>query len=164
MKQLDTVVMRSSKKTLPFIIDAEDYDRVAGMCWHHKEREKLHLETHIKQSDGSFKKVYLHRLLVGAKPNDIVDHINGNPLDNRKCNLRIVDASTNSASARKLNSNNKSSGVRGIKKSKYGTYEVRYINKYYGTYKNIADAYQRWLDVVSIVNPILAKTLKEDEE
>lgn len=34
-------------------------------------------------------KKYLHRLLVGAKKGQVVDHINHNTLDNRKCNLRI---------------------------------------------------------------------------
>lgn len=42
---------------------------------------------------------YLHRLLVGAKKGQVVDHINHNTLDNRKDNLRICTQSDN-----KLNS------------------------------------------------------------
>ncbi|MCM3130939.1 hypothetical protein ACFQ3J_00435 [Paenibacillus provencensis] len=41
------------------------------------------------------KKVRLHRFLMDAKPGEIVDHINHNTLDNRKCNLRSVDETTN---------------------------------------------------------------------
>jgi hypothetical protein len=37
----------------------------------------------------------MHRLIVRAKPGEAVDHINGNPLDNRKANLRICSASDN---------------------------------------------------------------------
>jgi hypothetical protein len=38
----------------------------------------------------------LHRVIAGAKPGEIVDHINGNKLDSRRCNLRITDALHNS--------------------------------------------------------------------
>lgn len=45
--------------------------------------------------------VLMHRLLLGAKPGEIVDHINGDTLDNRKSNLRICTTSDNSANSRK---------------------------------------------------------------
>lgn len=37
----------------------------------------------------------LHRAVTGAAPHVIVDHINGNTLDNRRANLRIVTAEEN---------------------------------------------------------------------
>jgi len=40
----------------------------------------------------SRKKLYLHRLIVGACKGDIVDHINGDTLDCRRENLRFVSA------------------------------------------------------------------------
>lgn len=40
------------------------------------------------------KVVYLHRLLLDF-PKGVVDHINGNPLDNRRCNLRATTQTNN---------------------------------------------------------------------
>ena len=37
----------------------------------------------------------LHRIILDAKENEVVDHINGNTFDNRKQNLRITDNTNN---------------------------------------------------------------------
>ena len=47
---------------------------------------------------GPFHSERMHRIVVGIDRFDTrqVDHINGDTLDNRRVNLRVVDASTNS--------------------------------------------------------------------
>ena len=51
------------------------------------------------------KSYYLHRIifkmLTGEEPN-LIDHINGNPTDNRIENLRSVDNQTNTRNAKKF--------------------------------------------------------------
>ena len=63
-----------------------------------------------------YKHVYLHRLIMGAKKGEFVDHINGNCLDNRKCNLRICTQQQNNRN-RAISKNNKT----GYKCSNNGT-------------------------------------------
>lgn len=41
--------------------------------------------------------ISLHRFVIGAKPGEIVDHINRDRLDNRRVNLRIVNPRQSSA-------------------------------------------------------------------
>ena len=41
--------------------------------------------------------VYLHRLIMGAGPGDLVDHKDGERLDCRRTNLRLVDRAENNA-------------------------------------------------------------------
>ena len=66
----------------------------------------LHYKWRINHNgycDTSIKgrKVLMHRLIMNCISNKIVDHINGNKLDNRRENLRITDAVGNSQNKRK---------------------------------------------------------------
>lgn len=47
------------------------------------------------------KTVKIHNYIMQSKPREIVDHINGNKLDNRKCNLRILTNGQNRANTAK---------------------------------------------------------------
>jgi hypothetical protein len=57
-------------------------------------------------------KNYIHRLVIQAKPKEIVDHINGNGLDNRLENLRIASRQMN-----KVNSKRRTSKYIGVSKN-----------------------------------------------
>ena len=57
----------------------------------------------------------LHRILLEANGDDIVDHINGNPSDNRRKNLRICTKGQNNINS-VIRPSNKS-GYRGVYKS-----------------------------------------------
>ena len=80
-------------------------------------------------------------------PDFLVDHINGNSLDNRIENLRLATDRENSKN-RKRGSNN-TTGFKGVTKNKDGSFDARiYIDeehKYLGSFKTIklaANAYK----------------------
>lgn len=101
------------------------YDPNTGIfTWKKKtgHRIKIGDKAGSDRGDGYFKirikyKAYKsHRLawlyVYGYFPENCIDHINGNPSDNRICNLRLATLSQNQYN-RKKNSNNKS-GIKGV--------------------------------------------------
>lgn len=83
---------------------------------------------------------FLHRLIIGAKQGQIVDHINRDRLDNRLENLRIVDAKMN---ALNRGARGSSSKYKGVAKHKNG-WQVYVNKKYIGLFdseQNAAKAY-----------------------
>lgn len=81
-----------------FYFDLEDYDKIKDYCWYEEIYNNYHcLKTNIKNSD---KYIRMHSLL-GFKN---YDHINRNPLDNRKENFRKA--------SRLENGQNKSRNIR----------------------------------------------------
>lgn len=81
------------------IIDAADVDLVAGVNWYAGSNNYAQRKVKVKR--GRQDMVRLHRHITGARDGLYVDHINGNPLDNRRANLREATNSQNQANARK---------------------------------------------------------------
>lgn len=77
-----------------------------------RQRRDGYVTRHAKIA-GAWTKIYLHREITGAKPGEIVDHVNGNPVDNRLENLRITDQSGNLQNRRGPTRRSKT-GVRGV--------------------------------------------------
>lgn len=67
------------------IIDSSDVDIVKYIKW------RINCNGYVINNSEST--MFLHRRILGT--NNMVDHINGNKLDNRKSNLRIVTKSQN---------------------------------------------------------------------
>ena len=72
----------------------------------HKRAGKVYAVTYL----GS--PVYLHRLLTGAVKGQVVDHIDGNGLNNASENLRLCTPGQNRANCRKDRDNR--SGYKGV--------------------------------------------------
>ena len=79
-------------KGLFAIVDEEDYENLSRYQWYvlgHKNKE------YAARYVGNNKHLRMHRILLNAPDGIEVDHINGNRLDNRKCNLRLATRAEN---------------------------------------------------------------------
>ena len=96
------------------LVDKCDYHKVACLPWFVSFNDgKLYAKhTSRGRRTDPRHKLYMHRLVLNAPSELLVDHINGNGLDNRRCNLRLVDAALNTLTARLRNDN--TSGHRGV--------------------------------------------------
>lgn len=86
-----------SKAGLFAVVDDEDHERVSRFLWHPKRGG--HGGTVYAAAVVHRKKIPLHRLIEPDAP--MVDHINGDGLDCRRCNLRPCTPAQNSRNARK---------------------------------------------------------------
>lgn len=87
-------------KTIPLtqgqqaIVDDEDFEHFSTFKWY--ARKSSHTYYACRSSTyGTRKSIMMHRVIMQAKPGQIVDHINQNGLDNRRANLRFVTHAEN---------------------------------------------------------------------
>lgn len=95
------------------IIDQADHAKVSPHNWFPItfKNGAVNAITRMKL-DGKWRTIYLHRFIMGASKDALVDHENFNTLDDRRCNLRVCTKSQNQAHQRKQRNNK--SGFKGV--------------------------------------------------
>lgn len=127
------------------LVDDSDHPTLHRHKWH--LTTSGYAATTIK-ANGARQYTYMHRLLLDAGPDDIVDHIDGNPLNNTRANLRLVTRNQNQWN-RKTQAN--ASGYKGVawhkRKGKYyariQANGHRYFLGYFETAQEASQAYAR---------------------
>ena len=115
------------------IIDTEDIERIKKHKWNQQNNGK-HIEGYVNG-----KVIQLHRFIMNEdKDGIIIDHINRNPLDNRKCNLRRCNSQQNCCN-RKTHNKNKLK-VKNVRQRKDGKYEVNICKNYKQIYIGVYDS------------------------
>ena len=141
------------------LIDNEDFEKVKKYRW------RGSTGGYVRTSWGgknNYHEVRLHRLIMDAPDGIEVDHINRNPRDNRKSNLRLCDRKQNKANTGIISTN--TSGYKGVSLHK-GKWQasiridgrLRYLGRY-ETKEEAAKAYDMvafevWGEFASLNKP-----------
>lgn len=109
MQTFNTVQVKLSRGEFA-LIDASDAERVGAMRWYLNPGR----HTNYARSDKGRlvrSRIYMHRFILAAPRGVFVDHINGNGLDNRRENLRLVTPSQNGHNRRRWHSPHGRTGI-----------------------------------------------------
>ncbi len=125
------------------IVDLECLDKVLKVRWHTKLAKATNKYYVYGHSYGNEKKYLISRYILNVVDKDkIVDHINGDPLDNRLANLRIGTKAKNNYNAKKRK--NGTSKYKGVSKVVYDRYVSTITHKgkryYLGTFGSEREA------------------------
>lgn len=106
------------------VIDADDIDLVGPLSWRsRRSRGVCYVVANLPRSPAGRGEITLHRLILPTAPGLVVDHIDGDTLNNRKSNLRAATSAENCRN-RGPQSNNKT-GFKGVYLSGDGKYVAR---------------------------------------
>lgn len=110
------------------LIDRKDYTKIKHYSWStaNAYRNGRHVVTGLKttiKENGKRKTVLLHRLILNVS--DIIDHVNNNPLDNRRKNLRVCSYAENARNRK--NQKNQNGNLKGVKRKILKSGHVRYV-------------------------------------
>lgn len=110
------------------LVDDKDFEWLKKYKWTLSAPKNSPLQYGIiyPKRNGKRRMIYLHRIIAGAKKGEVVDHVDGNGLNNQRTNLRIVTQRQNM-----LNRKDQKSKIIGVTKhrDKYWA-RIRYQGKH----------------------------------
>jgi hypothetical protein len=121
------------------IVDAEDYDWLVQYKWHCR---KFNNNFYAFRQEHN-KTISMHRVIINAPKEMLVDHIDCNGLNNRKSNLRLCTYAQNACNRRpKPNSSSKYKGISFHRRDKKWEAQINHNgkSKYLGRYDIEIDA------------------------
>lgn len=89
--------LRNNRGTV--LVDPQDSWLLHFPWFEHKGTNTSYARTKINR-DGWHTFIFLHRAIMQPAPHEVVDHKNGNGLDNRRSNLRVCTKGQNSCNRR----------------------------------------------------------------
>jgi len=115
------------------LVDEIDFERIDAYVWRIDTNRKRAVHTKIRGVDIS-----LHHFVLNVV-GQLVDHRNGNALDNRRNNLRFATPTQNNGN-RVKSIKNKMSRFKGVSLRPYGRWEATFRRKYVGSFSTEEEA------------------------
>ena len=98
------------------IVDDADYALVAQFRWFARPAKHTVYASRTAWSQGVTTQIQMHRLILGVPSGVLVDHADGNGLNNSRSNLRLATTAANNANRRPREDRGKTvPGVKGVK-------------------------------------------------
>ena len=130
-------------------VDDEDFEYLNKFKWHALKRgQRYYAMKRIYLGKYKYSAISMHKFIIGKPQSGFdIDHINGNGVDNQKCNLRFV--------TRRQNLQNRHNGTRSSKypgvslkknrRKKWGaTIGINGVKKHLGYFRKEIDAFNTY--------------------
>lgn len=132
------------------LVDAADFPRLSQYKWlaARSGRGIFYVQRTVwMPSEKRYRKLHMHRVILGVDADTMVDHANGDGLDNRRSNLRPATPSQNAANMRRQSRN--TSGYRGVSyqpdRDKWrATIRENGVTRLIGAFSTAEEAAQAW--------------------
>lgn len=101
----EIIIFRKSGEECVFKVDVEDVPMLSTRQWcvqwnsSNSGKGYYYAICNVRKADGTHTTLKMHQLLCPTLPHQVIDHINRDTQDNRKCNLRAVDARQNACNS-----------------------------------------------------------------
>jgi hypothetical protein len=128
------------------LVDEADYVWLSQRKWcAHKQIRKGVVYWYVIAATKK-PKPYMHRLIVGASRGQLVDHKNGDGLDNRRENLRVATRAQNAMNRQPTRGRVVAKGVNQVGERWYAAITVRGRRKHLGSFASERAAAQAYDD------------------
>lgn len=113
------------------IVDDADYDSLSKWKWYaHVTKWGVYAVRDFRRKGQKRVTYLMHRVITECPDGMVVDHINHNPLNNTKDNLRVCTQSENQANSKLKKTTNRTSKYKGVFFSKlHNKFRTRIMKK-----------------------------------
>ena len=132
-------------------VDDADFDELNKHTWFirtdTKRKYAPYAGANMRDENGKRYSMLLHRWLMKPGPGLVVDHKDGDTLNNQRSNLQVITHAQNISRCRTRCDN--ALGVKGVRRTRSGLFEANITHKrkphYLGTFSSIVDAARAYM-------------------